>query len=226
MFQTGTFEDIRDYFTKPFPSLNSDVTEAMQLISKLKKEFEEHGEHFDFRMLLKHRILASNSLRRGEGLVEWENASKYVAQQVLDDQLLTSEHLRKINSLLAGEERGWRTTRIYTADEEYLPPEYLNEFRDYFDANIPRHHDFPLQQAFLAYCWAVTMHGFLNQNGRTARLAGDWILLQNGYVPIYFATSVSAHVAQSINGHKRDLLVSFINYLRALADSYELMRIK
>ena len=81
----------------------------------------------------------------------------------------------------------------------------------------------PLKKAFEIYLSIVTIHPFVNGNGRTARLAADWILMSSGYLPVCFDSPIQSHVAVTLNQPLRNREVSYCKFLSAVEKSYEIL---
>jgi len=88
--------------------------------------------------------------------------------------------LKKIDETYAGK---WRSTQVKIAGSDVkladpiMVPELMQEFEGWLLSNS----DHPVKKAADAHLKLVTIHPFIDGNGRTARLLMNLILLQNGY---------------------------------------------
>lgn len=195
-------------------SLIADINEQKQRLECSSIRPEMLGQ------LWQRRILCSSSLRNGEGLAEWENASQYVALKLAAPEKISTHYLSAIQAILAPDSSGLRTEAVFSANEEYLElPTALKLFRE-MDATLAPYSAQPLLLAFFYYLWVVTIHPFKNGNGRCARLAADWVLLDSGYLPLTFNSPIASHVAQTKGGTKRELGSSFARFCKGLRNSY------
>ena len=60
----------------------------------------------------------------------------------------------------------------------------------------------PIAGAALAQQWIVSAHPFVDANGRTARLAADWLLARAGYPPATHPSFVAS--LNAVVDHGRD----------------------
>ncbi len=65
----------------------------------------------------------------------------------------------------------------------FIDPLQLDAAMQEFIINLSNNHEHPIIKAALAHYEFVTIHPFIDGNGRTARLLMNLILLQNGYPP-------------------------------------------
>ncbi len=63
----------------------------------------------------------------------------------------------------------------------FTDPLQLDAAMQEFITNLSNNHEHPIIKAALAHYEFVTIHPFIDGNGRTARLLMNLILLQNGY---------------------------------------------
>jgi Fic family protein len=129
--------------------------------------------------------------------VNHKNAIEYIRDIVHNNQALTEDTLRKIHSIvLAGidfKHAGvWRVDRVRIAGSQHICPNpikipmLMNEFFAYYEANKDTLH--PVILSANMHEKLVTIHPFIDGNGRTARLMMNLILLQHGY-PITIISS-------------------------------------
>lgn len=129
--------------------------------------------------------------------VNHKNAIEYIRDIVHDNQELTEETLRKIHAIvLAGidfKNAGvWRVDRVRILGSRHICPNpikipmLMKEFFDYYEANKNTQH--PVILSANMHEKLVTIHPFIDGNGRTARLMMNLILLKHGY-PITIISS-------------------------------------
>lgn len=176
----------------------------------------------DYPSLAAWRLLASNSLslkdtpaRRG-----WDLANQALSTTLSRGDLPTFQLAATFHHALGCGSSAVRTTRIYTADEQYVSPEVLPEGLALLDASLAATGD-ALDRAFRAYVGLVTLHPFGNGNGRTARLLADYCLLGGEWLPLCFASSVSSHVARTQGGASRSMQGSMDVFFRGLENGYK-----
>lgn len=129
--------------------------------------------------------------------VNHKNAIEYIRDIVDDNQDLTEATLRKIHSIvLAGidfKNAGcWRTDRVRILGSRHVCPnpikipQLMGEFFAYYEANKNTLH--PVVLSANMHEKLVSIHPFIDGNGRTARLIMNLILLKHGY-PITIISS-------------------------------------
>ncbi len=122
--------------------------------------------------------------------VNHKHAIEYIRDIVNDNNDLTDYTLRKLHSIvLAGidyKNAGtWRTERVRIAGSRHICPnpikipQLMGDFFTYYEANKNTLH--PVILAANMHEKLVTIHPFIDGNGRTARLLMNMILLQQGY---------------------------------------------
>ncbi|MBN2825621.1 MAG: Fic family protein [Campylobacterales bacterium] len=84
---------------------------------------------------------------------------------------------------------------IYHFCEPLKIQEKMEEFIEWLQKSHELH---PIQRATLAHYHFVTIHPFIDGNGRTARILMNLILMQNGYVPAIIEFSDRSQYIQSI----------------------------
>lgn len=109
--------------------------------------------------------------------------------------------LKSINSKEAGKYRtqpvGVRKSNgeIYHFTEPLLVKEKMEEFINWLQRSENLH---PIQRASEAHYKFVSIHPFVDGNGRTARLLMNLILMQNGYVPSVIRVEDRSEYIQAI----------------------------
>ncbi|NRA66552.1 MAG: Fic family protein [Pseudobacteriovorax sp.] len=205
-------------------SINHQVfQEASEQLESQRERFSALPAHsVDLDRVWRHRILASNSLRSGKQSEGWDAASQYLAKQVGDGNKPSLASVEQVNCLLSGKPPKLRDFPIFTANEEYVSPQFVPELWELLGDKLSDERTHPLFQSFYAYLAIVTIHPFANANGRTARLIADWLLLMDGWLPLTFPSPIASHVAQTIGGVRRDVTQSFKTFVAAVSHSYDL----
>jgi Fic family protein len=122
--------------------------------------------------------------------VNHKNGIEYIRDIVHNDKELTEEVLRKIHAIvLAGIDfknaGNWRVDRVRIAGSQHICPNpikipmLMNELFEYYEANKNSLH--PVILSANMHEKLVSIHPFIDGNGRTARLLMNLILLQHGY---------------------------------------------
>jgi Fic family protein len=122
--------------------------------------------------------------------VNHKNAIEYIRDIVHSETALTEAVLRKIHAIvLAGIDfknaGNWRVDRVRIAGSQHICPNpikipmLMNAFFDYYETHKNTQH--PVILSANMHEKLVTIHPFIDGNGRTARLLMNLILLQHGY---------------------------------------------
>lgn len=129
--------------------------------------------------------------------VNHKNAIGYIRDIVANHQDLTEETLRKLHSIILSgidyKNAGfWRTDRVRILGSRHICPnpvkipQLMDEYFAYYEANKGILH--PVVLCANMHEKLVTIHPFIDGNGRTARLVMNLILLKQGY-PITIISS-------------------------------------
>ena len=129
--------------------------------------------------------------------VNHKNAIEYIRGIVNNNEDLTEATLRKVHSIILAsidfKNAGfWRTDRVRIVGSQHICPNpvkiptLIEELFEYYEANKDTLHPV-LLSANMHEKW-VTIHPFVDGNGRTARLVMNMILLKYGY-PITIISS-------------------------------------
>lgn len=141
-----------------------------------------------------YRLRSSGSLKRGE-LEGWIAANSFVANQGLQEKSPTPDDIVHINSLMMKDpEVSIRTVDIYIGPRKACSADKLPQLLTYFYSNVlPTNNNYhPLIAAALTRYWLVSLHPFKDGNGRTSVMVCDWLLLNNGYLPLSFERQIDA----------------------------------
>ncbi len=179
----------------------------------------------DFSRLAAWRLLASNSLAASGSCVRkgWDSANLELKAALERGEVPSVGSAKAFHRCLGVGSSDFRVERIFTADEEYLSPALVLESLARLDITLANPHVAPLYRAYCAYVGVVTIHPFVNGNGRVARLLADAFLLGNDYLPLCFPSPVCSHVAQTKGGVRRDVSGSFEAFLLGVLYAYRVV---
>lgn len=128
-------------------------------------------------------------------------ANARVVAAVSAEEPISVPALSVVNGLLLGREPSpFREAPAYLDGTPCPPPSEIAALLEPMTAAVAERAaaDGPLFAAGLLYQWLVSVHPWTDANGRTARLAVDWLLGLHGLVPISFGDAfdsfVSVHV--------------------------------
>ena len=215
----GTSEEILEYLESPLlidPTHCEEVEDLKAQLRNLKNAPLE----VDVSQLNLLRLKSSNTLHHGKEVEAWNQANAFLFSKL--EQTLSVELIQSLNGILFGQTCSeFRSTPCYGANQEYLGAEFVPTAVASLVARINACTD-PLERAFLFTEGLLTIHPFADGNGRTSRLIGDFLLLQEDYLPQIYLNPVLSHMALTINGPHRDRTTSYLKFLRAVQRSYKL----
>lgn len=136
--------------------------------------------------------IGGKTLREHFEVTNHRDAIQYVEQLVADQEKMTPFHIRQIHKLVLSQiddisAGNYRTTQVQIAGARHVPPEaweipaQMTEWGKWLTNAEKSTH--PVILAALTHHRLVNIHPFVDGNGRTARLAMNLILMQNGYPP-------------------------------------------
>lgn len=204
-----------------FDSASSEpVREALASLAALRSELAS-APLPAYSALAAWRLLASNSLvdRNAPGRAGWDAANAVLGEALGHGESPTVALATRLHAALGVGSSAIRTSRIFTADEEYLPPELVPTALALLDDALAVAED-PVDRAFRAYVGLVTIHPFENGNGRASRLLADHALLGGGLLPLCFASPVSSHVALTMGGAPRSIAGSLLAFTSGIERAY------
>ncbi|MEH7080959.1 Fic family protein [Bacillus velezensis] len=152
---------------------------------------------YETQMILDEGItIAGKSLREHLEVINLNSAIEYVEDLVKGKHSLNERTLKELHYLVynhldrnksyAGEYRNVGVRILgskHVPPEPYLIQERMNEFFEWNKNNQDALH--PIEYAALLHEKFVTIHPFVDGNGRTARLLMNFALTRNGYPPIF-----------------------------------------
>lgn len=135
--------------------------------------------------------VSGKSLREHLEAINHKDAILYMKELVADDTFFSERELKELHNLILRgihpEEAGrYRRVPVMIKGSAHLPPEPLlvqSNMDDFFQWYYRNHAEMhPVLFAAEAHERLVTIHPFIDGNGRTARLLMNLILLRHGYV--------------------------------------------
>jgi hypothetical protein len=213
---------LKHLLTKLRISEEFDVSEIESL-----RERMESLAHFNYAALEYQRYQASNTLKKKndfESAKNWKSANLQIINWLQSCEKLTVDKIFEINRLIHPSGGGsLRNHKIYAAMGEFLDPTELPYFEPLIKEKVLEYPTHPLLQAAQVYQWISSFHPFSDGNGRTARLATDYILMSTGYVPICFHNPFDAMVGIHSASSDMDGNYGVIKLLKGLQYSYHLL---
>lgn len=209
---------ILDYLKEP-PVISGGVSVLIRQIDQYQKTLADPSLE-GLKKLSAQRTLASNSLRDEPSLRRWQETNHWIGERIREEEPLTWASIVHLNKKVTGYTGLLREGKVFSGNMEYLPPEYMTEALDDFQKRLQFEPDVFIK-AFEIYLGIATIHPFENGNGRTARLAGDWILMSAGFLPMTFDSAIQSHVAVTLDHPLRNKQHSFEKFLGAIHKSYQ-----
>ncbi len=219
-------KEVLEYLLTPLDQSQGDVfKEVIREIEQLEIRLIASTSP-NWAKLAKSRLLSSNTASRAidDSLARWDEANRYISECIQDEKKLSFEIITKINSIYNAKNSKIRETPIYGGGIEFIRSQYLEEAKVLLINNLLGDVDMCFyEKAFHLYQWIVSLHFFDNGNGRTSRLCADYILMQNGKLPICFQSSVRSHVAQMLEDRMVNKEDKYLSFLKAIKRSYEVV---
>lgn len=214
---------------KPSPEDSERISLAVALVEELRQQTESLSlEQWQEGMarLAPYRLRSSGTLKSGD-IESWQQANVFVSEKVRAGAVPTWEDILKINAILLGQESSVaRNEAIYIGPREALPAAELSQAIETFKSNVLSRlgSEAPTTAAALCQFWLVSLHPFVDANGRTAVLVADWILALQGYLPMSFASKLDALVAVLSDGRASATATSAIlKLLNNIQHSYRIV---
>ena len=165
--------------------------------------------------------IGGKSLREHFEVINHRDAIEYVEALVNSGEPLSPFHVRQIHKLVLtridDESAGnYRKTQVLIAGATHIPPEpwmvpqQMGAWGSWLADSQALH---PIELAALAHHKLVAIHPFIDDNGRTARLVMNLILMRAGYPPtVILRTNRQQYyrVLAEADAGKFELLVHFV----------------
>lgn len=136
--------------------------------------------------LTHYRAQSSSTLQKSKH-DSWVEVNTFASERIKQSEYPTWNHVREINKILDPNKGGEvRNVEIFIGQHSAPSPNELPTLLDHYINHIlpPTESLHPLIHATAARYWLVTLHPFIDGNGRTSNLICDWILALNGYLPL------------------------------------------
>ncbi|MBC8200353.1 MAG: Fic family protein [Desulfobacteraceae bacterium] len=135
--------------------------------------------------------IGKKSLKEHLEAINHKEAIIFVEELASASHKITERNINEIHSLILKEidkdyAGRYRDIQVRISGSSYLPPdplfvpELMEQFAEKWLANSRQH---PVVQATMAHFELVSIHPFIDGNGRTARLLMNLILMKHGYFP-------------------------------------------
>jgi len=177
-------------------------------------------------ILSEYRKKSSSTLQKQE-IESWIQANQFISEKINAGKAPTWADLCYINKLFDPESGGrLRTTQVFVGNYQTCSPDDLPQLINIYikEVLVESQTLHPLLWASRARYWLVTIHPFIDGNGRTSNLVCDWILALNGYLPLSFHLKVDSHIGGwEGRSHFSDFDYACIKTLSAVKNTYELM---
>lgn len=174
--------------------LIQDIESAHQSLSSLSAtEILKRSE-----FLCEYRKKSSSTLQQQSGRDDtWLKANQFISEQISENIEPNWEHIIHLNQIFEPVNGGrLRISKIYIGKHEAPDPKELSHLIEMFQQKVlklePTTH--PLLTACRVRYWLVTIHPFIDGNGRTSNLLCDWILALHGYPPLTYRLKVDSHI--------------------------------
>jgi Fic family protein len=135
--------------------------------------------------------IGKKSLKEHLEAINHKDAIQFVEKLASSSQKITERNLREIHSLILKEidqkyAGKYRDILVRITGSAHTPPEPIKIsglMQSFAKKQLAKNTGHPVIQAALAHFELVSIHPFVDGNGRTARLLMNLILIKNGYLP-------------------------------------------
>jgi prophage maintenance system killer protein len=209
-------------------SVNVKLNELLQLIEEFNFKMLRLSQNdliIGSKRISEFRTTSSSTIKK-EGNDLWLKANLYITKKVELDIAPTWNDIVEINKILDQKNQGkLRTCEIYIGNHQACTASDLNDLLSTFTQEILSNNKklHPLMWANEVRYWLVTLHPFIDGNGRTSNLLCDWILALNGYLPISHSTKLESFIGGwKGRSHFSDLNFAAVKTLSAIEHSYRI----
>lgn len=221
-------KEILDYLSWPITTLE------IELIEKFHREIKKYTfdpaqvTPKDWKEFSIRRIFGSGSLGQGQEIETWDQVNLYIHKKISENATLELESFKEINTILRPENSGeYRKTFCRGGEKCFLRPEDISFFLHQFDQFIlKKGEDISggvIWLAFMVYSWGISIHPFVDGNGRTFRSSADLILMKASYLPLTYLNNIEAHVAVVRNIELPIRSKVFQRFLNGILNSYKFL---
>lgn len=131
----------------------------------------------------------SKHLREIYEIVNHNKAFDFINHKILEGHELDESIVKDIHEILMDNiQQGgfYRNVDVYISGAQHIPPspnEAFSQIKEFY-ASLIGEFDNAIVKAAYVHAEFVKIHPFIDGNGRTSRLIMNYILIQNGYLPI------------------------------------------
>ncbi len=213
---------ILEYLKDP-PVISGSVSQLIRRLGKKRNNLKIQLTKNLQDVLEKKRYLMSESLSENQPWIRWQEANHWVEVNLQQDYPISWASIVQLNKKIIGDDHGGlRQGSFFQGNREFLPLEFMSEALDEFQKKVLFETDV-FVKAFELYLGIETIRPFEQGNSPTARLAGDWVLMSAGFLPVTFNSSDQSHMAITLNHPAQDKNKSFERYLQAIQNSYDIL---
>ncbi len=131
----------------------------------------------------------AKELREIYEIVNHNKAFDYINQKIKENCKLDEEMIKDIHQILMENiQQGgiYRNVDVYISGAEHVPPSPLEMYRQIKNFYLTLENNFnnSIEKAAYVHAEFVKIHPFVDGNGRTSRLIMNYVLIQEGYLPI------------------------------------------
>lgn len=204
------------------------TTSLLELIERFKTLTPELI-HQRLPRLQEKRMNASSTLKsktNSKDRDSWSLANQFIAENIRLGVAPNWSLICKLNEIIINSESTIRTQNIYLGHQMAVPIENLAaEIARFVDISLNKSPEEPTLN-WISRCRyeLITIHPFINGNGRTAVLLSDWLLGLQGYLPLSFESKVDNFIGKfSDNRRNATLENADIKLLKCLELSYKVL---
>jgi Fic family protein len=176
----------------------------------------------DVKRLLHTKSLLEYSEREQKEILNHADAYEFVVKEAKANKPLDEEKLKDIHEILVKDifQGGvYRNVNIQIKGGMHQPPDYVKVY-DRMNKHFRTLEDFngdPIEKAVFAHANLAKIHPFLDGNGRLARLAMNYILIQNDYLPVSIPIDLRSDYIRHLETFKVDKEIKpFVEFVKGL----------
>lgn len=194
------YQRLKEFLQRETLSIEREAERSWIAEIDARKNCANIGEFSKQQLDLLHlrRASVSNSLLKSyESITRWNQAQRLILTWIESNKVVSLPDLIQLNTVISGgKNSSWRTVDIYTTRVKHIEPKFLDkimqDFWQYFESVFVEQHI--IYAAFVCRYWILSIHPFLEANGRTSQLFADYFLLKHGYLPQAFTSKLEAFI--------------------------------